>query len=158
MFLLSNHLFCRNSCFAGPEYEVGDGVFDVRVCQYDTPIGEKHFCSVWHITRAADDVKAFFIRIHILTSNAFSSRTLWIDRLMIIEKYSVLAFFRICSTTFWSFLKVSHKNFFQFSPGHTSCTRRQSTRTRWRVWSRTRISTGSGSTFNRSPAPPSAPR
>ena len=30
----------RNSCFAGSEYEVGDGVFDVRVCQYDTPIGE----------------------------------------------------------------------------------------------------------------------
>ena len=32
----------RNSCFAGPEYEVGDGVFDVRVCQFDTPIGENY--------------------------------------------------------------------------------------------------------------------
>ena len=32
----------RNSCFAGSEYEVGDGVFDVRVCQYDTPIGEHY--------------------------------------------------------------------------------------------------------------------
>ena len=37
--LMTEH-FDRNSCFAGPEYEVGDGVFDVRVCQYDTPIGE----------------------------------------------------------------------------------------------------------------------
>ena len=41
IFLPFHHLLCRNSCFAGPEYEVGDGVFDVRVCQYDTPIGEK---------------------------------------------------------------------------------------------------------------------
>jgi len=32
----TNHT--QNSCFAGPEYEVGNGVFDVRVCQYDTPI------------------------------------------------------------------------------------------------------------------------
>jgi hypothetical protein len=30
--------FKENSCYAGPEYEVGDGVFDVRVCQFDTPI------------------------------------------------------------------------------------------------------------------------
>merc|ERR1719295_2499495 len=35
---MSSKKFTQNSCFAGSEYEVGDGVFDVRVCQYDTPI------------------------------------------------------------------------------------------------------------------------
>lgn len=35
---MSSKNFSQNSCFSGPEYEVGDGVFDVRVCQYDTPI------------------------------------------------------------------------------------------------------------------------
>jgi len=30
--------FPENSCFSGPDYEMGDGVFDVRKCQYDTPI------------------------------------------------------------------------------------------------------------------------
>jgi len=35
---MSSTKFSENSCFAGPEYEVGDGVFDVRVCQFDTPI------------------------------------------------------------------------------------------------------------------------
>ena len=47
IFLRFNHLLCRNSCFAGPEYEVGDGVFDVRVCQYDTPIGKMMQCTIF---------------------------------------------------------------------------------------------------------------
>jgi len=35
---MSSKKFSQNSCFSGPEYEDGDGVFDVRVCQYHTPI------------------------------------------------------------------------------------------------------------------------
>jgi len=35
---MSAKIFKENSCYAGPEYEVGDGVFDIRVCQFDTPI------------------------------------------------------------------------------------------------------------------------
>jgi len=35
---MSSKKYPENSCFAGPEYENGDGIFDVRVCQYDTPI------------------------------------------------------------------------------------------------------------------------
>ena len=41
-FLLDNKdlifLFFRNSCFAGEDRLVGDGVFDVTVCQFDSPI------------------------------------------------------------------------------------------------------------------------
>jgi len=35
---MSTKKFQNNNCFSGPEYEMGDGVFDVRVCQFDTPI------------------------------------------------------------------------------------------------------------------------
>ena len=32
------YLSSRNSCFAGNDRLVGDGVFDVTVCQFDSPI------------------------------------------------------------------------------------------------------------------------
>jgi len=35
---MSQKSFPENSCFAGPNRETGDGVFDVTVCQFDTPI------------------------------------------------------------------------------------------------------------------------
>lgn len=35
---MSAESYPENSCYAGPEYEVGNGVFDVRVCQEDAPI------------------------------------------------------------------------------------------------------------------------
>ena len=38
MQLFANVDCCRNSCYAGTGREDGDGVFDVTVCQFDTPI------------------------------------------------------------------------------------------------------------------------
>ena len=49
----------RNSCFAGSEYEVGDGVFDVRVCQYDTPIGKMMQCTIF-LEKSITNEKADF--------------------------------------------------------------------------------------------------
>jgi len=38
VFMSEKSFPSENSCFAGPNRETGDGVFDVTVCQFDTPI------------------------------------------------------------------------------------------------------------------------
>merc|ERR1712105_318552 len=80
---MSAKKYKENSCYAGPEYEVGDGVFDVRVCQFDTPIvlswphflhAEEKYSSAVEGLSPDPEVHGFWFDIQQVTGTTLSAK------------------------------------------------------------------------------------